>query len=149
MWVSIFILGFTVAAACYWARHIAITLLSRNDWQTAAQVAEANGFAVLQVREAILAGYDAQVSGSLAQALTSDFHSLTYLLRYAATLNVGNLSTAERLLVADFHLMRATHAVAKDLWPDLARRSLVEMVDVVGHFAGVMGHRMRQFSSIQ
>lgn len=149
MWVSIFILGFTLAAAGYWARYVVLTLLSRTDHLLAAQVGEANRFEFPQVREVILAGYDAQVSGSLAQALISDFLVLTYLLRYAATLNVGHLTAAERILVADFHLMRATHAFSKRLWPHVARRSLLEMSEIVVHFAGVMGERMRQFSAVQ
>lgn len=149
MWASIFILGFTVAAACYWMRQIVVTLLKQNDSPSAVQVAEANRLEFLRVREALSASYDAATAPALVEALTSDFRLLSYLLRYAATVDVGRYTPSERLLITDFYLMRATHAVVKDVWPDVARHSLLEMTAILEHFAGVMAHRMRLFSPSQ
>jgi hypothetical protein len=83
--------------------------------------------------------------GRLMAALRHDFLALTYLLRFAATIDVGRYSSQERLLVMDFHLMRVLCVLGRWVSPELARYALREMTDVLEHFAIVIGRRISSF----
>ncbi len=83
----------------------------------------------------------------LRDALCHDFLALTYLLRYAATVNVGRYSNDERLLIADFHLMRLVYRMSRAFSPRAARYALLEMASILEYFAAVMSRRMTAFSA--
>ncbi len=146
MFTSLFILLFSLAALTYWLRYTVVSVLRREG--VAADVerlAEANRLEFLKIRQA-LEGSTAADYGSLAQALRQDFEALTYLLRYAATVNVGRYSREERLLIVDFHLMRLVCLIFRPFSPRGARFALLEMTSILEHFAEVMGRRMASFS---
>ncbi len=143
---SIFILAFSVAAALYWLRMTIVSILRRDLRQEAANVAAANGLAFQKVRQALDRRVDADTAGTLSGILREDFRLLSYLLRYAATVNVGRCTREEWLLMADFHALRFATQMLRRISPAASRACLVEMTAVVEHFAGVMGRRMAEFS---
>ncbi len=147
MLVSVFILLFCAASAAYWLRLAVNTILDRERASVlAANVAEANRLEFLLVRQTLESASELGNQGQLAEALRHDFMALTYLLRFAATVNVGSYTREERLLVADFHLMRGLHMMARSFSPRLARFALLEMTSVLEYFAAVMSRRMSSFS---
>jgi hypothetical protein len=145
--MSIFILAFSVAAAAYAVRVTITSILARDLREHAASVAAANGLAFRDVRQALEERFDADAAGSLTAALRKDFQLLSYLLRYAATVNVGSRTSEEWLLIANFHALRFTAQALKHVAPAVSRACLAEMTTVVEHFAGVMGRRMAAFSA--
>ena len=147
MFVSVFILAFSLAALIYWVRAAIITILdSTQAGAEAVRLAEANRLEFPLVRQALEASIESAEYGRLAEALRHDFLALTYLLRFAATVNVGRYSREEQLLVADFHLMRVMYTLGKFVSPRLSRHALDEMTSVLEHFAAVMSQRMSAFA---
>ncbi len=149
MFLSIFVLCFSLAALLYWARHSCLTILrTGRSQEAAAQVAEANRLEFQRVRE-LLESSSAETSSydSLRDSLRHDFLALTYLLRYAATLHVGRYTGEERLLIADFHLMRVVYRLTRSFSPPTARFALLEMSSILEYFAAVMSRRMTAFSA--
>ncbi len=147
MFVSVFILLFSLSALVYWLRETVVAILdSQQATAEAFRLAEANRLEFPLVRQALEAAADAGQYGRLADSLRHDFLALTYLLRFAATVNVGRYSREERLLVMDFHLMRVLYMIGKSFSPRLARFALAEMTSVLEHFAGVMSNRMSSFA---
>lgn len=147
MFASIFILLFSVAALAYWLRYTVLAILQREKSTAAvAQLAEANRLEFLEIRKALEQPAGNVEYGRLAQALRHDFLALSYLLRYAATVNVGRYSEEERLLVVDFHLMRALYSLTRSFSPRSARFALMEMTSILEHFAGIMSRRMASFA---
>jgi hypothetical protein len=147
MFMSIFILLFSVAALAYWLRFTVVTILHRDRvTEEAERMAVANRLEFLQVRKKLEDSAAFAQDGRLAQALRHDFLALTYLLRYAATINVGRYSREERLLVMDFYVMRGIYGLGRTFSPRLARYALLEMTEVLEHFAGIMSRRMSSFA---
>lgn len=146
MFVSVFILMFSLSALVYWVRSAMLTIMDGDGAMSEAiQLAQANRLEFPQVRQALQAAMPAE-SGRLADALHLDFQKLTYMLRYAATTTVGSYSRDERLLVMDFHLMRVLHSIGDLCSPRLAQFALAEMTAVLEHFAQVMSSRMSTFA---
>ena len=147
MFVSVFILLFSLAALVYWIRSTIQTLLdSTKATEEAIRLAEANRLEFPLVRQSLAAANVAADYGRLLESLRHDFLALTYLLRFAATVNVGRYSSEERLLVMDFHLMRILYAFGRSFSPSLSRYALTEMTAVLEHFAGIMSRRMSSFA---
>lgn len=147
MFTSIFILLFSAAALAYWLRFTVVTILNRDRLaEEAERMAVANRLEFLQVRRKVEESASEAADLRLAQALRHDFLALTYLLRYAATINVGRYSHEERLLVVDFYMMRAIYGLGRMFSPRLARYAMLEMTEVLEHFAGIMSRRMSSFA---
>jgi hypothetical protein len=147
MLVSVFILLFSFAALIYWVRLSIVTILdSRHATAEAVRLAEANRLEFPLVRQALEASADLAQYGKLAESLRHDFLALTYLLRFAATVNVGRYSREEQLLIMDFHLMRVLYSFGRSFAPSLSRYALTEMTSVLEHFAGTMSRRMSTFA---
>lgn len=149
MFVSIFILMFSVAALLYWLRTTCTELLKSGSVRVAEaqRVAEANRLEFQRVRAQLERESRAEQLDSLRDSLRHDFLALTYLLRYAATVNVGKYSREERLLIADFHLMRVVYNIGQRFSPSAARFALLEMSSILEYFAAVMNRRMEAFSA--
>jgi len=147
MFTSIFILLFSLGALAYWLRFTVVTILNRDRLaEEAERMAVANRLEFLQVRKKVEESASFAEDMRLAQALRHDFLALTYLLRYAATINVGRYSREERLLVVDFYMMRAIYSMGRMFSPRLARYAMLEMTEVLEHFAGIMSRRMSSFA---
>src|ERR1700740_2006311 len=118
MFVSVFILLFSVAALLYWLRSTILTILdSSQATAEAIRLAEANRLEFPMVRQALAGANQAAEYGRLVESLRHDFLALTYLLRFAATVNVGRYSREEQLLIMDFHLMRVVYAFGSSFSP--------------------------------
>ncbi len=147
MFVSLFILVFSLGALAYWVRLTVQAILESSQATTEAiRLAEANRLEFPLVRQALAAADQASEYGRLVESLRHDFLALTYLLRFAATVNVGRYSREEKLLVMDFHLMRIVYTFGRAFSPRMARYALSEMTAVLEHFAGIMGRRMSNFA---
>jgi hypothetical protein len=147
LFLSIFILAFSLAALVFWVRSSIQTILDGSQATTEAiRLAEANRLEFPLVRQALQASANAAEYGRFAESLRHDFLALTYLLRFAATVNVGRYSHEERLLVMDFHAMRVIYTVGHNISPKLAQYALKEMTSVLEHFAGIMSRRMSGFA---
>src|SRR5260221_7722699 len=146
MFVSVFILLFSVGALIYWIRSTIQTILdSSQATAEAIRLAEANRLEFPLVRQALAASAQAADYGRLLESLRHDFLALTYLLRFAATVNVGHYSREETLLVMDFHMMRGLYLLGRTFSPRMTRYALTEMTAVLEHFAGIMSRRMSSF----
>jgi len=145
--VSVFILLFSLAALFYWVRSTIVTILdSQGATLEAIHLAEVNRLEVTLVRAAMAASSRAADYGRLQESLRHDFQALTYLLRFAATVNVGSYTREEQMLVVDFHMMRVLCALGRSFSPALARYALTEMTAVLEHFADIMGRRASRFA---
>jgi hypothetical protein len=145
--VSAFILLCSFVPVIYWLRSSILTLLEGPQAAAeAARIAEMNRLEFPLVRQALETSTHTNDYGRLMSALKHDFLTLTYLLRFAATINVGQYSRQEQLLVMDFHLMRLLCVVGRWVWPGLARYALAEMTCVLEHFAAVIGQRISTFA---
>jgi hypothetical protein len=147
MFISLFVLLFSVGALAYWVRLTVTTILHTSEATAEAlRLAEANRLEFPLVRQALAAADQAAEYGHLVESLRHDFLALTYLLRFAATDNVGRYSNEERLLVMDFHMMRAVYTFGRLFSPRVSRFALSEMTTVLEHFAGIMSRRMSSFA---
>lgn len=148
MFASIFILCFSVAVLLYWGRHTCLTILRAGQYQEEAErVAEANRLEFRHVRQLLEQNASSADYDGVRDSLKHDFLALTYLLRYAATLHVGKYTGEERLLIVDFHLMRALYRLTRGVSPAAARYALLEMSSILEYFAAVMNRRMTAFSA--
>ena len=147
MFMSVFILVFSVAALVYWVRLTLVTLLdTQGAMREAVRVAQANRLEFPLVRQALAAADQALEYGRLSESLRQDFLALTYLLRFAVTVNVGQYTREERLLMMDFHLMRVVCSMSRHLSPRVAHFALSEMTTVLECFATIMSRRMNTFA---
>ena len=143
MFVSIFILLFSLGALAFWMRSTVTAILDGSGVTLEAmRLAEANRLEFPLVRQALESAARTASHGCLFDSLRHDFLALTYLLRFAATVNVGRYSHEERILIADFHLMRIVYAIGGAFSPRVARYALSEMTEVLEHFAMTMSNRM-------
>ncbi len=143
MFGSLFILLFSLAALAFWVRSALVAVLDRKGAMIeAVRLAEANRLEFPLVRQALAAADQAIEYGRLSESLRQDFLALTYMLRFAATVNVGQYTGEERLLVMDFHLMRILCSMGRSFSPRVAHFALAEMTAVLEHFATIMSSRM-------
>ncbi len=143
MFESVFILLFSLGALAFWVRSALVAVLDGKGVMIAAvRLAEANRLEFPLVRQALAAADQAIEYGRLSESLRQDFLALTYMLRFAATVNVGQYTGEERLLVMDFHLMRILCSMGRPFSPRVAHFALAEMTAVLEHFATIMSSRM-------
>lgn len=143
MFASIIIISFSVLLFLYWFRYSCLLILSTKTARDyTADVAKANQleFPRIQVRlrgELADAGLD-----TLIQSLGRDYELLTGLLEHAAQFQVSGVSIEQRMLMLDYQVMSLWFSLARRLSQDTAaRRALIEMTDIVAHFANAMGER--------
>lgn len=112
-----------------------------------ADVAQANQLQYLEIQRA-LSG-EPEVIADYKEVLATlewDYKALTYLLRNAATLHVGRYSSAERLLILDFQLLRLGVRVKRLLGIGDWQSSLRGMVSILDYFGNVVGQRLATFT---
>lgn len=145
--VSVLILVISAFMLVFWLRSASRSILrERFEQNYSAEVAEANQLEYLAVRQALSDGSseDADYAGSLG-ALERDYEALTYLLRNAATVNVGRYTRRERLLVLDFQLLRVWVRTKRTLGMSSWQSGLVEMATILEYFGNVVGQRLVTF----
>jgi hypothetical protein len=132
----------------FWA-HAAVQalLLRQAETPSVVELAEVNELSYLTVRRALQT--DPRMKGEPAPYLAAverDYEALTYLLRNAATVRVGHYSPRERLLLMDFQLLRLWVRAHQFLgWTGWQMRVL-EMTNILDHFAATVGRRLEAFA---
>ena len=147
--VSVLILVVSASMLVFWLRSASRSILRERFAQNySAEVAEANQLEFLAVRKALSDGPEGSVdyANSLG-ALERDYEALTYLLRNAATVNVGRYTRRERLLVLDFQLLRVWVRMKRVLGLSSWQSGLVEMATILEYFGNVVGQRLVTFPS--
>jgi len=147
--VSVLILVISAFMLVFWLRSASRSIVrERFEQNYSAEVAEANQLEFLAVRKALSDGSaeDADYASSLG-ALERDYEALTYLLRNAATVNVGRYTRPERLLVLDFQLLRVWVRMKRVLGLSSWQSGLVEMATILEYFGNVVGQRLVTFPS--
>ena len=145
--VSVSILIISALMLVFWLRSASRSILQeRFEQNYSAEVAEANQLEYLTVRKAVSDGPEDSVdyANSLG-ALERDFEALTYLLRNAATVNVGRYTNRERLLVLDFQLLRVWVRFKRTVGLSSWQSGLVEMATILEYFGNVVGQRLVTF----
>ncbi len=146
--VSISILVISAFMLVFWLRSASRSILQeRFEQNYSAEVAEANQLEFLTVRKALSDGAESVDYSSSLGALERDYEALTYLLRNAATVNVGRYTHRERLLVLDFQLLRVWVRIKRTLGLSSWQSGLVEMATILEYFGNVVGQRLVTFPS--
>jgi hypothetical protein len=79
---------------------------------------------------------------ALEAVLRRDYRVLSYLLRTGPESQTDGFALEDRILKIDYALMRVCFAVTQRLGLPQARWALIEMSQIVGHFANSMGERL-------
>ncbi len=147
--VSMLILAMSGAMLVFWLRSASRTILAeRFEQDFSAEVAEANQLEFLTIRKALADSAEDEVDyGAYLGALERDYEALTYLLRNAATVHIGRYTNRERLLVADFALLRVWVRMKKLVGMSSWQSGLAEMTSILQYFGNVVGQRLVTFPS--
>jgi hypothetical protein len=145
--ISVLILVMSAAMLVFWLRSASRSILAeRFEQDFSAEVAEANQLEFLTIRKALADSAEDEVDyGAYLGALERDYEALTYLLRNAATVHVGRYTHQERLLVADFALLRVWVRVKKLVGMSSWQSGLAEMTTILKYFGNVVGQRLVTF----
>lgn len=132
MLASILISAVSVVLLGYWFRYSCLLLLRAR----AAQFTQSPGnrFSFLDVRAKL---HTEPNLDPLHRSLERDYRVVTYLLQHASTL--GAQSLENRLLMLDYRVMQGWYCVTRTVAPELARRALAEMAEVLICLAQKMG----------
>ncbi len=147
--ISVLILVMSAAMLVFWLRSACRSILAeRFEQDFSAEVAEANQLEFLTIRKALADSAEGEVDyGGYLGALERDYEALTYLLRNAATVHIGSYTYQERLLVADFSLLRVWVRMKKTFGMSSWKSGLTEMATILEYFGNVVGHRLVNFPS--
>lgn len=147
--ISVLILAMSAAMLVFWLRSVCRTILAeRFEQDFSAEVAEANQLEFLTIRKALADSAEDEVDyAAYLGALERDYEALTYLLRNAATVHVGRYTHRERLLVADFALLRVWVRMKKLVGMSSWQSGLAEMTTILKYFGNVVGQRLVSFPS--
>lgn len=141
MITSILIIGISALLFAYWFRYTCLLILSAKTTRDyAGEVATANQLSFLEVQRQLVR--DSQATPALDQlreSLDRDYTVITYLLRHAASFQVGGMSLEQQMLKIDYQLMKVWYTLAGPLSPAQARQALEEMSYIIAHFANAMG----------
>lgn len=144
MITSILIMAVSMAAFAYWFRYTCILILStRTARDYSAEVAAANRLSFAGVRNLLESSQAADLE-ALRQSLERDFQVVNSLLARAGKVQVGDVALEEMLLRLDFRLMRLSYAVTRRFSEASSRAALVEMSQIVEHFANAFGERVAE-----
>lgn len=144
MITSILVMAVSMAAFAYWFRYTCILILStRTSRDYAADVAAANRLSFAGVRN-LLESRQAADLEAMRQSLERDFQVVHSLMERAGKIQVGDVALEETLLRLDFQLMRLSYALARRFSEAKSRAALLEMSQIVEHFANAFGERMAE-----
>lgn len=144
MITSILIMAVSMAAFAYWFRYTCILILStRTTMDYSAEVAAANRLSFAAVRN-LLESQPAADLEALRRSLERDFQVVNSLIERAGKVQVGDVALEQLLLRLDFRLMRLSYAVTRRFSEAQSRAALLEMSQIVEHFANAFGERMAE-----
>src|SRR5579884_2617893 len=125
----------------YWFRYTCLLILNaRTVHDYASELAAANGltFPSIEVRLAAAPQCGRELD-SLARELDRDYRNLMALMQHVAEFRAAGRRLEHRLLLADYHVMRACYSACKRLSLRHCRGPLQEMALIVRHLADAMG----------
>jgi hypothetical protein len=141
MWANVLFVAMSGVLLVYWFRYTCLLILStRAIRDYAAAVAEANALKFPEIQQELAGGLaEAEHMDALHRQLDRDYRLLTCLMRHGAEFRMAGRKLEHRMLVLDFHLMRAWYALTSRMSSRHSRQALEEMVHIVRHFADTMG----------
>jgi hypothetical protein len=143
MWANVLTIALSCSLLVYWFRYACLLILSaRSARDYATAVAQANALQFPQIQRT-LEGAAAELPhlDSLRRALDRDYKLLTLLMRHGEESQVAGRQVEQKMLLLDYHLMRAWYTCTRRMSLRRGRRALEEMAHIVRHFAGMMGER--------
>jgi len=140
---SIFILIFSGILFVYWFRYTCLLMLrAKTPEDYAARVVEANQLSYPSVELRLGEDGWAQELGQLLYSLKRDYRVLSYLLKHAASVDVGGSTLEQRMLMIDFKIMQWWCRLSQYFSPELSRAAVQEMAQVLHNLANAMGERV-------
>jgi hypothetical protein len=154
MLASILIAGISTGLFYYWFRYSCVLILStRTSKDYTSEVAGANQLRFLEVqvmlREALApAEHDGRREmDRLQTSLESDYRVISMLLRHTQDLEVGDGSLEQQMLRFDFACMKVWYRISRRISESASRNALLEMSQIVAHFANAFGERAARQSA--
>lgn len=142
MITSILIMAVSMAAFAYWFRYTCVLILNtRTTRDYSADVAVANRLSFAGVRNLLESSQAGDLDG-MRRSLDRDFRLVSSLMRRAGNVNVGEIALEEVFLRLDFQLMKLCYSVTRSFSEAKSRAALVEMSQIVEHFANAFGERV-------
>jgi hypothetical protein len=141
MWITAVLSG---SLFFYWFRYACVLILrarSTRDYATA--VAQANALQFPQVQQKLEAITAAQLPSLdvLQRAIDRDYKLLIWLMRHGVEFRTTGRQVEHKMLLLDYQLLRAWYTCSRRMSVRRGRHALGEMVNIVRHFAGMMGER--------
>jgi len=143
MITTIVIMTLSLAMFVYWFRYSCILILE-SDWneEKAREFAAQNKLA-FDSSDALLARSVSAVElDRLRDSLDRDLRAIRRLTSDCPGLRETGASLESRMLMIDFHLMKAWYAVTRSMSQPKAHQALRSMSKIVGYMAGELGDQM-------
>ncbi len=126
----------------YWLRYTCGLILSaQSTHDYTRDVAAANDLRFLQVQEELARETAIADLDALRSKLATDYRLLSYLLGHGPSFHEVSDRLEQRMLMLNFHLLRAYCATASRVSVLNKKRPLQEMAQVVGYLANRIGER--------
>jgi hypothetical protein len=143
MVASVSILAVSTVLLVYWFRYTCLLILRTQPARDfSASLAEANNLEFPEIQSRGFRNVSAGELASLENSLARDYRLLTYLLGHTAGLDVGGFTLEQRLLMADFMVMRLFAKLTNRVAASGTRAALDEMSQILNHLANAMGERV-------
>lgn len=140
---SIVIITISLLLFAYWFRYTCLLVLSTKTSKDYSQdVAAANQLRFVEVQKRLKNVRMPVQLDLLEVALERDYQLLRCLLNSAAGGGASGLALEDRMLAVDYWLMRSWYSMARLMGLPQAREALVEMSEIVRHFANNVGERL-------
>ncbi len=124
----------------YWFRYTCLLILSAKTTRDyAGEVAAANHLSFMEVQAQLRNG-NVELD-ALERALDRDYVLLNQLRKLVAPGSPDESSVETRMLQMNYRLMRVWAGACRRFSPELSRRALIEMSNIVAYFANMMGER--------
>lgn len=141
MIANILIIVVSLVLFLYWFRYTCVLILStRTTKDYGAEVAQANQLSFVGIQNA-LEEPEAEDLDSLRRSLDRDYRLVTSLMKQASGLEVGGDPLEEIMLRMDFRVMKICYGISRSFSQAQSRAALVEMTQIVAHFANAFGER--------
>jgi hypothetical protein len=133
------VLAASLGLFVFWFRYTCVLILSaKTSRDYAGEVAAVNGLTFVTAERALLQVSKARDLDDLCMAMQRDYAVVCGLLKHAG-FETGGVEDA--MLRIDFRMMNTLYSVSRHLSPRHAANAVLEMSQIIGHFADSMGER--------
>ena len=141
MIASLLIITISTALFAYWFRYTCLLILNtQTSTDYAGEVAAANQLSFLEVQNEIPSAGRERLA-ALHRSLDRDYALIGRLLQKTMGAADGGGSLEQAMLSIDFLAMKLVFKLSSRISENLARRSLIEMTNVVAHLANSFGEQ--------